>query len=49
MKKGFDSEPVYNGKYLRAKIRFYKEKDHPQFGRIWMYCQRKMMSELLMT
>ena len=28
LKKGFDSEPVYNEKYLRTKIKFYKGKKH---------------------
>ena len=28
IKKGFDSEPVYNEKYLRTKIKFYKGKKH---------------------
>ena len=26
IKKGFDSEPVYNNKYLKTKIKSYEEK-----------------------
>ena len=31
IKKEFDSEPVYNGKYLRAKIKSYKGKINTNF------------------
>ena len=31
MKKGFDSEPVYNEKYLKTKIKLYEEKINTNF------------------
>ena len=31
IKKGFDSEPVYNGKYLRAKLKSYEGKINTNF------------------
>ena len=31
IKKEFDSEPVYNEKYLKAKIKSYKEKIYTNF------------------
>ena len=31
MQKGFDSEPVYNGKYLKTKIKSYKGKINTNF------------------
>ena len=30
-RKGFDSEPVYNKKYLKSKIEFYKRKINTNF------------------
>ena len=31
IKKGFDSEPVYNEKYLETKIKLYEEKFNKTF------------------
>ena len=31
MKKGFDNKPVYNGKYLKTKIRFHEGKIDTKF------------------
>ena len=31
MKKGFDCEPVYNGKYLKTKIKHYESKVSKNF------------------
>ena len=31
MKKGFHSEPVYNGKYIKTKIKSYEEKINTNF------------------
>ena len=31
IKKGFDSEPVYNDKYLRTKIKFYEGETSTNF------------------
>ena len=31
IKKGFDSEPVYNNKYLKTKIKSYEEKINTNF------------------
>ena len=30
-KKGFDTEPVYNGKYIKTKIKSYEEKINTNF------------------
>ena len=30
-KKSFDSEPIYNEKYLKTKIKFYEEKNNKSF------------------
>ena len=31
IKKGFDSEPVYNEKYLKTKLTFYEEQINTTF------------------
>ena len=31
MKKGFDSEPIYNEKYIKTKIKFYEGKINTNF------------------
>ena len=32
IEKGFDSEPVYNEKYIKAKIKSYNEKNQYKFS-----------------
>ena len=31
LKKGFDSEPLYNDKYIKTKIKFYNNRVYTNF------------------
>ena len=42
MKKGFDNKPVYNGKYLKTKIKFHEGKIDTNFH--GDKCQKKIFN-----